>query len=121
VRISIGVNRKRDNEKNGIDIKIIGIARSSFTAGNEISNYRLFRIVLSVMVITDTISQIGDSRTMIDVSMSRSGEEHQFTIGWGAGLTYTTGLVNVSIIFRGIKKNSKRWQTHGFPMNLQRF
>jgi len=99
VRIGIGVNKKRGNEKNGIDIKIIGIARSSFTGGNRISNCRLFKIVPSVMVIAGTIGQIGGSRTMINVSMSRTGGELQFTIGWGAGLACMTGLVNVSVIF----------------------
>jgi hypothetical protein len=83
VRISIGVNKKKGNEKNGIKINIIGIARSSFTAGNKISNCRLFKIVPSVMVIIGMIGQIGDSKTMIDVSMSRLGGELQFTIGWG--------------------------------------
>jgi len=117
VRIGIGVNKKRDNEKNGIGIKIIGIAYSSFIVGNQISNYRLFRIVPSAMVIMGMIGQIEDSRTMIDVSMSRSRGEHQFMIGWRASLACMTGLENVSVISRGIRKNMKRWQTHGSPMN----
>ena len=83
MRIGIGVSKKRGSEKNGIGIKIIGIVRSLFTAGNEISNCRLFRIVSSVMVIVGMIGQIRDSRTMIDILMSRSGGERQFTIGWG--------------------------------------
>jgi len=69
------------------------------------------------MIIVGTIGQIEGSRTMIDVSMSRPGGERQFTIGWGADLTYTIGLVDVSVIFRGIRKNLKKWQTHGFLMN----
>jgi len=28
-----------------------------------------------------------------------------------------TGLVDVLVIFRGIRKNLKRWQMLGFPMN----
>jgi len=105
VRIGIGVNRKKGNEKNGIDIKIIGIARSLFTAGNKISNCQLFETVPSVMVIVGTIGQIGDSRTMIDVSMSQSRVERQFTIGWGVGLACMIGLVNTSVISVRIRKN----------------
>ena len=117
MRIGIGVNKKRGSEKNGISIKIIGIACFSFIVGNEISNYQLFRIVPSAMVIIGTLGQTRDSRTMIDVSMSRSGGERQFTIGWGAGLACMTGLVNVLVISQGIRKNLKRWQTHEFSMN----
>jgi len=69
------------------------------------------------MVIVDTISQIEDSRTMINVSMSQSGGERQCTIGWGAGLACMTGLVNVLVISLGIRKNLKKWQTPGSPMN----
>jgi len=83
VRIGISVNKKRGSKKSGIGIKIIGIARSSFIAGNEISNCRLFRIVPSVMVVAGMIGQIGGSRTMIDVSTSRLGGERQSMIGWG--------------------------------------
>ena len=82
----IDVKRKKGVDRSGIGIKIIGISRSSFTAGNEISNCRQFGIVPSVVVIVGMIDQIRDSRTMIDVLMSRSGEGHQFTIGWGAGV-----------------------------------
>jgi len=81
VRIGIGVSKKKGFEKNGISIKIIGIVRSSFTVGSEISNCRLLRIVPSVMVTVCTIGQIRDSRPIIDVLMSRSEEEHQFMIG----------------------------------------
>jgi len=114
MRIDIGISRKIDakrkkgDDSSGIDIKIIGIARSSFIAGNEISNCQPFRIVSSVVVIIGMINQIGDSRTMIDVLMSRSGEGHQFTIGWGAGLACMIGLVNTSVIFLGIWKNMKK-------------
>jgi len=77
VRIGIGINKKRSNEKNGIGIKIIGIGiginkkrsnEKTVIAGNKISNCRLFETVLSAMVIIGTIGQIGDSKTMIDVS-----------------------------------------------------
>jgi hypothetical protein len=63
------------------------------------------------------IDQIEDSRIMIDVSMSRSGRGRQFTIGWGAGLTYMTGLVGVSVISQETRKRLKRWQTHRSPMS----
>ena len=81
MRIGIGVNKKIDVGKNRIGIKIIGIARSLFTVGNEISNCRLLKIALSVMVTNDMIDQIGDSNPTIDVLMSRSKKKHQFMIG----------------------------------------
>jgi len=68
MRIGIGVNKRKESEKNGIGIKITGIARSSFTVGNKISNYRLLETVLSAMVIIGMIGQTRDSRTTIDVS-----------------------------------------------------
>jgi len=114
----IDVKRRKGVDRSGIGTGIIGIARSLFTAGNKISSYRLFRIALSAMVIVGTIGQIRGSRIMIDVSMSRSGVGRQFMIGWGAGLTYTTGMVGVSVIFQRIRRNLKKWQMHGFPMNL---
>jgi len=69
------------------------------------------------MVTVGTIGQIRDSRPIINVLMSPSEEEHQFMIGWGAGLMCMKGLVDVSVIFQGIKKNLKKWRTHRFPMN----
>jgi len=105
VKIGIAVSKRIDAEKkkgadkSGIGIKIIGIARSLFVAGNKILNYRLSEIVLNAMVIIGMIGQIDDFRTMIDASMSRSGGECQFMIGWGAGLACMTGLVNVLVIF----------------------
>jgi len=29
-----------------------------------------------------------------------------------------TGLVNVLVIFQGTKKSLKKWEMHGYPMNL---
>jgi len=75
VKIGIDVSKKRGVGKNGIDIKIIGIAHSLFTAGNEVSNCRLLKIVSSVMVSVSTIVQIRDSSMIINVLMSRSEEE----------------------------------------------
>jgi len=74
--------------------------------------------VLSAVVIIDMIGQIKDSRTTIDVSMGRLGGEFQFMIGWAAGLVCMIGLVNMLVIFQGTKRNLKRWQMHGFSMNL---
>jgi len=118
VRIGIGVNERRGSENTGIDIKITGIACSSFIVGSKISNCRLSETVLSAMVIIGTIGQIRDSRTMIDVSMGRLGGECQFIIGWGAGSVCMIGLVNVLVIFQGTKRNLKKWQMHRFSMNL---
>ena len=97
--ISIGVNKRRGSTKNRIDIKITGIARSSFIVGNKISNCRLSETVLSAMDIIGMIDQITDSRTMIDALMSRSGGECQFMISWGADLVCMTDLVNMLVIF----------------------
>jgi len=36
----------------------------------------------------------------------------------GAGLVYMTSSVNVLVIFQGTKRRLKRWQMHGFSMNL---
>jgi len=54
---------------------------------------------------------------MIDVSMDRSGGERQFTIDWAVVSACLIDLANVSVIFRGIRKNLKKWQMHGFPIN----
>jgi len=72
---------KKDADKNGIGIKIIGIARSSSTVGNKILNYQLLETALSAMVIIGMIYQIGDIRTMIGVLMGWLEEGCQFTIG----------------------------------------
>ena len=64
-----------------------------------------------------TIEPIGVIMMTIGGLMGRSEEEHQFMIGWGAGSTYTIGLVIVSNIFPGIRKSSRRWLMHEFPMN----
>jgi len=101
----------------GIGIKITGIARSSFTVGSKISSYRLSEIALSTTVIISMIGQIDDFRTMINALMSRLEEGYRFMIGWGAGLVCMTGSVNVFVIFQGTRRNSKKWQMHGFPMN----
>jgi hypothetical protein len=91
VRIGIIASRKivagkrKDADKSGIGIKIIGIARSSSTVGSKTSSYQLLETALSAMVIIGMIDQISDFKTMISVLMGQLEEEHQFTIGWGAG------------------------------------
>jgi hypothetical protein len=91
VKISIIVSKKIDSrkkkgaDKSGIDIGIIGIVRSMFIARSIILSCQLFKIALSVMVIVDMIGQIRGTKTMIDVSMDRSGEDNKLMIGWGEG------------------------------------
>ena len=108
MKISISVSRKKGIEKSGIGIKIIGIAHSSFTVGNEILSCRLLKTVPNVLVTVNMIGRIWDSSPMIDISMSRSGEGRQYMIGWGVGLMCMKDLVDMSIISQGIKKNLKR-------------
>jgi len=79
----IVVGKKKDAEKSGIDIKIIGIARSSSTVGSKTSNYRLLETALNAMVIIGMIDQIGNIKVMIGVLVGQLEGEHQFTIGWG--------------------------------------
>jgi len=100
-----GVGRRKGVDRNGINTGIIGIAHSLFIARNKISSYPLFRIALSVMVTVSMISQIRGTKTMIDVSTDRLGEEHQFTIGWGVGSVCMTGLGNMSVLSPGIRRN----------------
>jgi hypothetical protein len=114
----IEVERKKDADKNGIGIKITGIARSLFIAGNKILNCQLSETVLNAMVMIGMIGQIDDFRTVIDVSLDRSEGERQSMIGWGAGLACMTGLVNVLVIFQETKRNLMKWQMHGFPLSL---
>jgi len=70
------------------------------------------------MVMIDTISQINDSRTTIDVLVDRSEGEWRSMIDWGAGLACMIGLVSVLVVFQETKRSLKRWQMHGFPMSL---
>jgi len=89
VKIGIGANRriivgkKKDADKSGIGIKIIGIARSSSTVGSKTSSYQLLETALSAMAIIGMIDQIDSTRTMIGVLMGRLEEGPQFMIGWG--------------------------------------
>jgi len=113
----IVAEKKKGAGKSGIGIKIIGIAHSSSTIGNKTSSYQLSETALSAMVIIGMIDQIGNIRAMIGVLMGRLEEGHQFMIGWGAGSVCMIGLVDVLVIFQETKRNLKRWQMHGYPMN----
>ena len=92
------VGKKKDADKNGIGTGIIGIAHSSSIVGRRILSFPLSGIALSVMVMIGMIEPIGAITTTIGDLMGRLEEEHPFTIGWGAGLACTTGLVIVSNI-----------------------
>ena len=123
MKIGIGPNRriivgkKKDADRSGIIIKIIGIARFLSTVGNKTSNCPLLGTALSAMVMIGMIDLIDSIRMMIGDSTRRLGEELQFMIGWGAGSAFTIGLVIVSNIFPGTRESSRRWLMHEFPMS----
>jgi len=116
VKIGIGANRritigkKKDADKNGISIKIIGTARSLSIAGSKTLNYPLLEIALNAMVMIGMIDLIGSIRTMIGNLMSRLGGEPQFMIGWGADSVCMIDLVTALNTFLGTKKSLRRWQ-----------
>ena len=85
MRTDIDDSRKKGVRKNGIGIRIIGIACSLFNAGNGVLSCRRLKVALSVMVTIETIGQIRDFSLIIGVCllMGRSGVEHQYVIGWG--------------------------------------
>jgi hypothetical protein len=114
----IVAGRRKDADKSGIGIRIIGIAHSSSIVGSKISSYQMLETALSAMVIIGMIDQIGDIKTMIGVLMGRLEEGHQFTFGWGVGSVCMIGLVNVLVIFQETKRSLRRWQMHEFPMSL---
>jgi hypothetical protein len=122
VGISVGTDidnsKKRNVEKSGIDIKIIGGAHFSSIVGKKVLNWQLLKIALSAMVIMGSIGQKGGFNLVIRVylSVSRSEAEHQYMIGWGADLVYMKGLVNTLDIFQGIKRSLRTWQTQEFQM-----
>ena len=123
MKIGIGVNRriivgkKKDDDRSGIGIKIIGIARSLFNVGNRTSSCPLLETALNAMVMIGMIDLIGIIKTMIGDLMGRLEEKLRFMIGWGAGSAYMTDLVTVSDIFPETKRSLKRWLMHGFPMS----
>jgi hypothetical protein len=51
----IDSSKKRDAEKSGIDIRIIGCVHFSSIAGKKVLNYLLLKIALSAMVIMESI------------------------------------------------------------------
>ena len=75
----IAVGQKKDADKSGIGIKIIGIARSSSTVGSKTSNYQLLKTALSAMVIS-MIGRVNDIKMIIGVLAGRLEEGHQFMI-----------------------------------------
>jgi len=79
----IAVRKKKDADKSGIGMKIIGIAHSSSTIQSKTSNYRMLETALGATVIIGMIDQIGSIRTMIGILVGQLGEGHQCTIGWG--------------------------------------
>jgi len=122
MKIGIGANsrtiigKKKDADRSGIGIKIIGIVRSLSTVGNKTSNCPLLETAPNAMVMIG-IDLIGSIRTMIGGLMGRLGEELQFMIGWGAGSACMTDLVTVSDIFLETKRSLKRWPMHEFLMS----
>jgi len=113
----IVTGKKKDTDKSGIGIKIIGIARSSSSVGSKTSSYQLLETAPSVTIIIGMIDQIGSIRAMIGVLVGRLEEGHQFMIGWGAGLVCTIGLVNMLAIFQETTRSLRRWRMHEFPMS----
>jgi len=69
------------------------------------------------MVMIGMIGPIGVIMMTIGDLTGRSEEGHQFMIGWGAGSVCTIGLAIVSNILLGIRKSSRRWLMHEFPMS----
>jgi len=123
VGIGIGANRrtiigkKKDADRNGIGIKIIGIAHSLSIVGNRTSSCPLSETALTAMVMIGMIDLIGSIKTMVGDLMGRLGEELQFMIGWGGGSVCMTDLVSVSDIFPETKRSLRRWPMHEFPMS----
>jgi hypothetical protein len=111
------VGKKKDVDKSGIGINIIGIARFSYTVGSKTSSYQLVETALSAMDIIGMTNQINDIKMITGVLVGRLEEEHQFTIGWGAGSMCMTGLVSMSVIFPKTKKSLWRWRMREFPMS----
>jgi len=123
VKIGIGANRrivvgkKKDTDKSGIGIRIIGTARSLSTVGSKTSNCPLLETAPSAMVMIGMIDLIDSIKTMIGDLMGRLGGEPQFMIGWGAGSVCMIDLVTVLGIFPGTKRSLRRWQMREFPMS----
>jgi len=123
MKIGIGANRriivgkKKDADRSGIDIRIIGIAHSLSIVGSKTLNCPLLETVLSAMVMIGMIDLIGSIKTIIGDLMGRLGGELRFMIDWGAGSVCMIDLVTVLGTFPGTKRNLRRWQMHEFPMS----
>jgi len=87
VRIGIGtskraiVGKKKDTDRSGIGIGIIGIVRSLSIAGSRTLNCPLLGTTLSAMAMIGMTDLIGSIRVMIGGLMGRLGGERQFMIG----------------------------------------
>jgi len=123
MRIGIGtskktiVGKKKVTDRNGIGTRITGIAHSLSIAGSRTSSYPLLGTALNAMVMIGMTNPIDAITMMISDLMGRLGGEHQFMISWGADSVSMIGLVIVSNIFLGTRKNLKKWLMHEFPMN----
>jgi hypothetical protein len=116
--IDIDNSKKKDAERSGIGIRIIGGVRFLFIVGKKVLSFLLLKITQSAMVIMGLIIQKGGFNLVIKVcpSMSQSGIKHQYMIAWGVGSVYMKGLVNALHIFQETRRNLKRWQTREFLM-----
>jgi len=80
MKIGIGANKRivvrkrKDADKSGIGIKIIGTARSFSTVGNKTSNFPMLETALSAMIMIGMIDLIGSIKTMIGDLMGQLGE-----------------------------------------------
>jgi len=123
VRIGIGaskktiIGKKRDADKSGIGIGITSIVRSSSIVGRKILSFLLSETARNVMVMIGMTDQIGSIRTTTASLMGRLGGELRFMIGWGADSVCMTDLEVELNIFSGIRKSSRKWLMHGFPMS----
>ena len=87
MRIGIGaskktiIGKKKDVDRSGIGIGIIGIVRSSSIVGNKILNFLLSETALNAMVMIGMTDQVGSIRTMTAGLMGRIGRELRCMIG----------------------------------------
>jgi len=109
--------RKKDADRSGINIGIIGIVHSLYIVGSKILSFLLSETALNAMVLIGMTDRIGSIRTMTADLMGRLGGELQYMIDWGAGSVCMIDLVIVLNIFLGTEKNLTKWLMHEFPMS----
>ena len=96
MKIGIGASRriivgkKKDADRSGIGIGIIGIVRSLSIVRSKILSFLPSETALNAMVMIDMTDQIGSIRTMTADLMGRSGGELQFMIGSFRGCQYVS-------------------------------